>query len=73
MYRDVMTTMKNFPAHNSANHLSDPSNLKFIVWAVTISIALILMSIALGVGIDPEVATFGSLTNPISDEGLENA
>jgi hypothetical protein len=31
------------------------------------------MSIALGVGIDPEVATFGSLTNPISDEGLENA
>ena len=55
-----MTTMKKSLAHNSTNHLSDLSNLKFGAWAITISIALFLMSIALEGGIDPELATFAS-------------
>jgi hypothetical protein len=55
-----MTRMKNSLAHNSASHLSHPLNLKFAVCAITISIALILISIASGGGIDLEVATFAS-------------
>jgi len=52
--------MKHFRTRHSAKYHSDPSNLKLIVWAAIISIALILVSIALGVGIDPEQATFAS-------------
>ena len=60
MHRDVVTTMKNFRTRSSAKYYSDPSNLKFLVSAAIISIALILVSIAFGVGLDPDVATFAS-------------
>jgi hypothetical protein len=57
---EVTTTMKHFRTRHSAKYHSDPSNLKLIMWAAIISIALILVSIALGIGIDSEVATFAS-------------
>ena len=60
MYRDVMTTNKIFSARNGGEYHSDPSNLKLIVGAIIISIALIVVSIALDAGIDPEVARFAS-------------
>ena len=60
MYWHVMTTMKNFPARNGGKYRSDPSNLKLILSAIIISIALIVVSIALDAGIDPEVARFAS-------------
>jgi len=56
-----MTIMKNFSTRNRAKFRSnDRLDLKFIALAAIISLALIFVSIAFGVGVDPEVATFAS-------------
>jgi hypothetical protein len=39
----------------------DASNLTFIIWAAIVSIGLIILSIAFGVGIDPDMSI---LTSP---------
>jgi hypothetical protein len=46
--------------HDLAKHRSDAFDLAFIVWAAIVSIGLIFVSIALGVGIDPDVSMFAS-------------
>ena len=53
-----MTTIWHFPVRDRVKYRSGPSNLSFIVWATIISIVLILVSIAFGVGIDPEMSMF---------------
>jgi hypothetical protein len=50
--------LKNSPTGCRAKHRPDPSHLTFIIWAIVVSVAMILLSIALGVGIDPDVSIF---------------
>jgi len=60
MHEGVMTTIWHFPVRDRVKYRTGPSNLTFIVWATIISIVLILVSIAFGVGIDPEMPMFTS-------------
>jgi hypothetical protein len=39
-----------------AKHRPDAFDLTFIIWAAVVSIGLIVVSIALGVGIDPDTS-----------------
>jgi hypothetical protein len=39
-----------------AKHRPDAFDLRFIIWAAIVSIGLIVASIALGVGIDPDTS-----------------
>ncbi len=39
-----------------AKHRPDALDLTFIIWAAIVSIGLIVLSIALGVGIDPDTS-----------------
>jgi hypothetical protein len=43
-----------------ARHRPDAFDLTFIIWAAIVSIGLILVSIALGIGIDPDVSMLAS-------------
>ena len=60
MSEDVIADIKKFPMGNRAkyrHHAPDPT---FIVGTAIVAIGLILLSIALGVGIDPDVSMFAS-------------
>jgi hypothetical protein len=48
--------MKNSLADDREKHRTGAFNPTFIVWAAIVSIGLILLSIALGVGIDPDAS-----------------
>jgi hypothetical protein len=50
--------LKNSPTRDRAKTPPDASHLTFIVWTVIVSIGLILVSVALGVGIDPDASMF---------------
>jgi hypothetical protein len=52
--------MDSSPTRDRTKYHSDACDLKFIVWAVIVSIGLILISLALGVGIDPDASMFVS-------------
>jgi hypothetical protein len=52
--------MENSSMRNLAKHRPDVFDLTFTIWAAIVSIGLILASIALGVGIDPDVAMLAS-------------
>ncbi len=43
-----------------AKHRPDAFDLTFIIWAAIVSIGLIVLSIALGIGIDPDVSMLAS-------------
>jgi hypothetical protein len=43
-----------------AKHRQDAFDLRFIIWAAIVSIGLIIVSIGLGVGIDPDVSMLAS-------------
>ena len=47
---------KNFPPRNCGKYHSDGHDRMFIVWAAFVAIGLIVVSIAFGVGIDPDVS-----------------
>jgi hypothetical protein len=47
---------ENSSMHDLAKPRQDPSHLTFIICAAIVSIGLILVSIALGVGIDPDAS-----------------
>jgi hypothetical protein len=44
------------PTRDRAKHRPETSHLTFIIWAAIISTGFILLSLALGVGIDPDVS-----------------
>jgi hypothetical protein len=48
--------LKNSPTRDRAKTSPDASHLTFIVWTIIVSIGLILVSVALGVGIDPDAS-----------------
>jgi hypothetical protein len=47
---------ENSSMHDFAKPRPDAFDLTFIMWAAIVSIGLIVVSIALGVGIDPDAA-----------------
>jgi len=51
-----MAGMERSQRYDRAKYRPDVSDRSFIVWTAVISIALILVSVALGVGIDPDAA-----------------
>ncbi len=57
---DAMKEMDNSPTRNRGKHHPDASDVTFIVWAALVSIGLIVVSVALGVGIDPDASMFAS-------------
>ena len=48
--------VENSPTRYRAKRRPEASDLTFIIWAAVVSIGLILMSIAFGVGIDPDAS-----------------
>jgi len=52
-----MAGMEIFPKGDRANH-PNASDLAFIVAAAVVAIGLIVVSVALGVGIDPDASIF---------------
>jgi hypothetical protein len=56
----VMTNMQNCVTGERTKHRPRESNVAFIAWATVISIGIILLSIAWGVGIDPDASMFTS-------------
>jgi hypothetical protein len=52
--------LDNSPTRNRAKHHPDGSDVRFIVWVALVSIGLIIVSIALGVGVDPDVSMFAA-------------
>ena len=60
MSEGAVEDMENSPKRDRTKRRPDASHLTFIVWTVIVSIALILVSVALGVGIDPDVSMFAS-------------
>jgi hypothetical protein len=52
----AMEYLENSLTRYRAKHRPEAHDLTFIIWAAIVSIALILMSIALGVGIDPDAS-----------------
>ena len=66
MSEAVMAGMKRAPTGDRAKYRpdtkyrQDTSDFTFIVWAAIIAIGLILLSVALGVEIDPDVSMFAS-------------
>ena len=55
-----MAAREGFPMDDRARHHPIASDLKFIVWTAIVLIGLIVLSIALGVGIDPDASIFSS-------------
>jgi len=55
-----MATMEHSPRYDRAKYRSDVSDRSFIVWTAVFSIALIVVSITLGVGIDPGAVILAS-------------
>ena len=51
-----MGYLQNSLTRYRAKHRPEASDLTFIMWAATVSIGLILMSVAFGVGIDPNAS-----------------
>jgi hypothetical protein len=47
---------ENSSMRDLAKHRPDAFDLRFIIWAAIVSIGLIVASIALGVGIDPDTS-----------------
>ncbi len=56
----AVTDLKNYRTRYRAKHRANTSHLTFIIWAAIVSTGLIIVSIALGVGIDPDVSMFVS-------------
>jgi|GraSoi_2013_40cm_1033754.scaffolds.fasta_scaffold53690_2 hypothetical protein len=52
--------MENSPTRNCEKYHPDVSDIALIVWTLLVSIGLIVVSIAFGVGIDPNVSMFAS-------------
>jgi hypothetical protein len=57
---DAVEDLENSPMRDRTKYRPDASDLTFIVWAVIVSIGLILVSVAFGVGIDPDASMFAS-------------
>jgi hypothetical protein len=55
-----MTKMDNSPTRNRGKYHLDASDVTFIAWTGLVSIGLIIVSVALGVGIDPDASMFAS-------------
>ena len=51
-----MESKENSSMHDLAKHRPNAFDLTFIIWAAIVSIGLILVSIMLGIGIDPDVS-----------------
>jgi hypothetical protein len=58
--KDAMENIENSPTRKRGKYHLDTPDVRFIVWAALVSIGLIVVSVALGVGIDPDVSTFAS-------------
>jgi hypothetical protein len=52
--------MENSPTRKRGKYHPDSSDVRFIVWAALVSIGLIVVSIAFGVGVDPDVSMFAA-------------
>ncbi len=55
-----MEYLDNPPTRDRAKHRPDASHRTFIIGAAIVSVGLILVSIGLGVGIDPDVSMLAS-------------
>jgi len=60
MSEGAVPDIENSPTRDRTKYRPDASDLTFIVWTLAVSIALILVSVALGVGFDPDVSMFAS-------------